>query len=105
MPDCGGGGASRFRPCRLGREPGQRERGRDDVDHARGVIPAFGGGNAGSANDQRHPQGRFEDQHAVRRLAMLAKAFAVIAGDDHRGPRRIGTAIDDGQQPRDLAST
>ena len=81
---------------------GQRERGRQDVDQARGV-----GTNRRRqrcrGDDERHAQRRFEHQHAVRGLAVLAETFSVVAGGHDRRVGGIRARGHGGNEPPQLA--
>jgi hypothetical protein len=64
-------------------EPEDRQHRRHDVDVANG--PGIGharGEHARQAPEERHADRRVVDEDAVRRLAVLAEALAVVGGED-----------------------
>ena len=72
-------------------DPDELQRGRQDVDAADGVRDAASGHRiVRRPNHQRHVHRRLIDEEAVRPLAVLAEALAVIAHhDDDRVAREI----------------
>ena len=67
-----------------------------------GRLVARRGRLAGRGDDQRHPQRRVVEQHAVRALAMVAQSFAVIAGNDDDGTSHQPARAERVEQAREL---
>ena len=75
------------------------EHRRQDVDmpRVRSDDPRFE--TSRGVDDQRHAQGRFVGEHAVRRFAVLAERFAVIGRQDDQRPA-AGAAVQNRPQQR-----
>jgi hypothetical protein len=77
------------------------EHRRCDIRETHGVV-MLRGSDAGYRHNQRHPQRRVVEQHAVGPLAVIPETFAVVAGDDHERPVTQRVRIEPRQDARDL---
>ena len=69
--------------ARKRRQAGQVEQRGRDVDPARQRRHDTSGRHAGPGENQRHAGGRVVHEQAMRRLAVLAEALAMIGGGEH----------------------
>jgi len=86
-----------------GRKIEEIQHRRCDVDQADVATDDLVRGDPGTRQDQRDPLGRLVEEDAVGRLAVLAEAFAVIAGDhgDQRARFSPGRRHDPAHLPVD----
>ena len=88
---------------RVGRQAGQRQQRRREVDEAGRGLGDLSRRNApGPADQKRDADRRVVEEEAVGLLAMLAEAFAMVRGDDEDRPRGVGARVDRVEEPPEL---